>query len=204
MKIICIGRNYHDHVQEMKSDLPSKPVFFMKPDTALLRRNRPFYVPDWSKEIHYEAELVLKVCKLGKYIDERFAHTYYSHVGVGIDFTARDLQEECKKKGLPWEISKSFNDSAPVSGKFIAVDQLKNREAIAFKLLLNNELRQSGNSEHMIFSFEKIISYVSQFVTLQMGDLIFTGTPAGVGAVKPGDLLEVFLEEEKLLYCQVK
>lgn len=204
MKIICIGRNYAEHVSELKNAMPSAPVFFLKPDTSLLRRNRPFFLPDWSNEIHYEAELVLKICKVGKYIDERYAHTYYSHIGVGIDFTARDLQDECKKKGLPWEICKAFNDSAPLSGRFIPKEELNVNDGISFHLLLNGEFRQIGNSSQMIFSFDRIIAYISQFITLQTGDLIFTGTPSGVGPVKKGDLLEVFLEGQKMLYCAIK
>lgn len=204
MKIICIGRNYDEHVRELGNTRPEKPVFFLKPDTSLLRRNRPFFLPDWSKEIHYEAELVLKVCKVGKYISEKHASGYFSHIGMGIDFTARDLQEECKRKGLPWEVSKAFNDSAPISSRFIPKEELNIENGIRFQLFQNGELRQDGNSADMLFDFNHIISYVSQFITLQMGDLIFTGTPPGVGPVKRGDLLEVFLEGQKLLYCAIK
>jgi len=203
MKIICIGRNYIDHAKELNNPVPERPVFFMKPDTSLVIRNRPFFYPDFSKEVHHELELVIKIQRLGRSIPERFAHRYYSELGLGVDFTARDLQMEMKKKGLPWEISKAFDYSAPVSG-FIPVTNLKDRNDIHFSLRLNDQTVQNGRSSDMIFSFEKIISYVSQFITLKTGDLIFTGTPAGVGTVKIGDHLECFLDEEKLMDFYVK
>lgn len=203
MKIICIGRNYIDHAKELNNPVPERPVFFMKPDTSLVIRNRPFFYPDFSKEVHHELELVIKIQRLGRSIPERFAHRYYSELGLGVDFTARDLQMEMKKKGLPWEISKAFDYSAPVS-EFIPLTNLKDRNDIHFSLRLNDQTVQNGRSSDMIFSFDKIISYVSQFITLKTGDLIFTGTPAGVGTVKIGDHLECFLEEEKLMDFYVK
>ncbi len=187
----------------MLSPLPEKPVFFMKPDTSILTRNRPFYYPDFSKEIHYETELVIRICKVGKNIQEKFAHTYYDEIGIGLDLTARDLQDECKKKGLPWLIAKGFDNAAPL-GKFLPKTSFKDIYNINFHLELNGTTVQSGNSKDLIFSFETVISYVSKFITLKMGDLIFTGTPAGVGPVKIGDRLEAFIENERLLGCSVK
>ena len=204
MKITCIGRNYVEHARELNNPLPEKPVFFLKPDTALVIRNRPFYYPDFSKDIHYETELVLKICKVGKSIPEKYAGDYYDRIGVGLDFTARDLQQKCKEKGLPWEIAKGFDYSAPISQEFVPKENFPDLKKIGFHLLLNGNKVQEGNSADMIFSFEKIIAYVSQFMTLRTGDLLFTGTPAGVGPVKIGDKLEVFLDERLLLYCNIK
>ena len=203
MKIICIGRNYVDHVKEMNASLPSVPVFFLKPDTSLVTRNRPFYYPDFSKEIHYESELVIKICKVGKNIQTRFAHTYYDEIGIGLDFTARDLQDECKKKGLPWLISKGFDHAAPI-GKFKPKSSFPDLKNIHFHLELNGNTVQKGTSADMIFPFEELISYVSRFITLKMGDMIFTGTPVGVGPVRIGDKLEAYIEGEKLLKCDIK
>lgn len=203
MKIICVGRNYHEHIKELNSTLPASPVFFLKPDTSLLIRNRPFYYPDFTKELHYEVELVVKISKVGKNIQKRFAHTYYDQIGLGLDFTARDLQDECKKKGLPWTIAKSFDSSAPI-GKFFPKSGFSDMNNINFHLDLNGKTVQQGNSNMMIFSFDDVISYVSKFITLRMGDLIFTGTPSGVGPVKIGDRLEAFLEGEKTLRCLIK
>lgn len=203
MKILCIGRNYREHVKEMKSDVPSVPVFFMKPDTALITRNRPFFLPDFSQEIHYEAELVLKICKVGRNIRKEFASTYYDEIGIGLDLTARDLQSKCKEKGLPWLIAKGFDQSAPL-GKFLPVSHFKNTAAIDFHLELNGKVVQKASSSEMIFDFEDIISYISHFITLKTGDLIFTGTPSGVGPIKIGDRLEAFIEGEKMLSCPVK
>jgi acylpyruvate hydrolase len=202
MKIICIGRNYREHVKELHHDLPSAPVFFMKPDTSLIIRNRPFFLPDFSEEIHYEVELILKICKVGKNIQKKFAHTYYDQVGIGLDFTARDLQTKCKKEGLPWLIAKGFDGSAPI-GKFMPVSHFKDVHAIGFHLMLNGKMVQQGNSADMIFPFEEIISYISHFITLKTGDLIYTGTPSGVGPVKVGDKLEAFIGEERMLKCDV-
>ncbi len=203
MKIICIGRNYVAHAKELNNPLPTEPVFFLKPDTAIIIRNRPFFYPEFSQNIHYEAELVLKISKNGRHIPEKFADTYYDEIGLGIDFTARDIQQKQKEKGLPWEAAKAFDGSAPISN-FIKLDSLNDRENIRFHLLKNGEKVQDGNSNLMIFSFDRIISYVSQFITLKMGDLIFTGTPAGVGEVKIGDCLEGFIEGKKMLKCDIK
>jgi 2-keto-4-pentenoate hydratase/2-oxohepta-3-ene-1,7-dioic acid hydratase in catechol pathway len=203
MKILCIGRNYRDHIKELNSPMPQAPVFFLKPDTSLLIRNRPFYYPGFSKEIHYEAELVLKISKTGKNIQKKFAHTYYEEIGIGIDFTARDIQETCKQKGLPWTVAKGFDQAAPI-GKFLPKSQFPDVTDIRFHLDLNGKTVQSGSSADMMFPFDDIISYISGFITLRSGDLIFTGTPSGVGPVKPGDLLEAYVGEQKLLYCHIK
>jgi len=202
MKIICIGRNYAEHAKELKNPLPKKPMFFMKPDTSILSKNRPFFYPEFSNEIHYETEIVLRINRLGKHIEERFAHRYYSEIGLGIDFTARDLQRECKAKGHPWEIAKAFQYSAPLSDTFINKEDLPND--INFKLDLNGEIVQNGNTKDMIFSFDKLISYVSKFFPLKIGDLIFTGTPAGVGEVKIGDNLKGYIEDKLMFDFRVK
>ncbi len=203
MKIICIGRNYIDHAKELNNAVPEKPVFFMKPDTALLLKHNPFFYPDFSSNIHYETELVVKIDRNGRNIEERFAHKYYNEIGIGIDFTARDLQAEAKKKGLPWEIAKAFDQSAPL-GKFLPKDKFDDINNISFSLKINGELRQQGNSKDMIFTFDQIIAYVSQFVTLRTGDLIFTGTPKGVGPTQIDDHFEAYIEDEKLLEFNVK
>lgn len=202
MKIICIGRNYAEHAKEMKSAVPTEPVFFMKPDTALLKEE-DFYIPEFSKELHHEIELVLKISKVGKHIEEKFANKYYDEIGLGIDFTARDIQAKCKEKGLPWEKAKAFDNSAPI-GKFIKKEELKNLNEINFELKINGESKQIGNSKDLIFSFDKVISYVSQFITLKQGDLIYTGTPEGVGPVKVGDKLEGFLNGSSFLKLNIK
>ncbi len=202
MKIICIGRNYADHIKEMNSNIPEKPIFFLKPETSILVKNRPFYYPEFSKEIHYETEIVIKINRLGKHIEEKFAHRYYSEIGLGIDFTARDLQRECKKKGLPWEIAKGFEHSAPLTETFVNKEDLP--ENISFKLGLNGKTVQKGNTKDMIFSFDKLISYLSKFFTLKIGDLIFTGTPAGVGEVKIGDNLKGYMEDRLMFDFKVK
>jgi acylpyruvate hydrolase len=203
MKVICIGRNYAEHAKELNNPIPTTPVFFMKPETSLLTRNRPFYYPDFSDDIHYETEIVLRICKVGKNISERFAHTYYDAIGLGIDFTARDLQQKAKEKGLPWETAKAFDNSAPIS-EFIPVTDLEDVHKLEFSLLINGIQVQHGLASEMIFSYEKIISYISGFITLKMGDLIFTGTPAGVGPVKIGDRLEAYLGERKMLSFLIK
>jgi len=203
MKIICIGRNYVDHAKELNNPVPSKPVFFMKPDTALIQKHNPFFYPEFSKDIHYEVELVVKISRNGRHIEEKFANKYYNQIGIGIDLTARDLQNECKKKGLPWEIAKAFDNSAPL-GDFIAVTEFQDLNDINFSLKINDEIRQQGNSGDMIFSFDKVISYISQFITLKIGDLIFTGTPVGVGPIKINDHFEAFIEDKKLLNFKVK
>jgi acylpyruvate hydrolase len=202
MKIFCIGRNYEEHAKELNNPVPASPVVFMKPSTALLLDGKPFYHPEFSRNIHYELELVLKVCKNGKSIAEKFAPSYYDKIGLGIDFTARDIQDVCKQKGHPWEIAKSFDHSA-VLGDFISKTEV-DATGISFSLLKNGEVVQQGNSADMIFNFDAIISYISTYFTLQVGDLIYTGTPAGVGPVKIGDQLEGFLEGEKRLHCLIK
>lgn len=201
MKIICIGRNYAEHAREMKADLPPEPVFFMKPDTALLKEG-DFYLPDFTKDLHHEIELVLKISKAGKHIEEQFAHKYYDEIGLGIDFTARDIQAKCKEKGLPWEKAKAFDNSAPI-GKFISKSELDLKN-ILFELKVNGETRQKGSSSDLIFSFDKVISYVSRFVSLRVGDLIYTGTPEGVGQVRIGDKLEGFLNGQSFLRLSIK
>lgn len=203
MKIICIGRNYGAHAKELKNEIPEEPVFFLKPDTALLKDGQAFYLPDFSKDIHHEIELVLQICKNGKNISEKFAADYYEKIAVGIDFTARDIQQQCKEKGLPWEKAKAFDNSAPI-GEFISKSEMQNTGNINFHLTINGEVRQNGNSKDMLFSFEKIIAYVSRFITLKQGDLIYTGTPAGVGAVAIGDKLEGYIGDKKLLSFEVK
>lgn len=203
MKIICIGRNYAAHIEELKNEQPGQPVVFLKPDTALLKGGAPFFYPDFSKNIHHEIELVLKVSKEGKYIQPQFAHRYFEEIGLGIDFTARDLQDQCKAKGLPWEIAKAFNGSAPI-GEFKSVAELGDLKNLDFHLEINGEVRQKGNTGLMLFDFATIIAYVSQFFTLKKGDLIYTGTPAGVGPVQPGDQLTGFLGTEKLLHVAIK
>jgi acylpyruvate hydrolase len=203
MKIFAIGRNYAEHIKELQNERPDAPVIFMKPDTALLRDNAPFFYPDFSQDIHHEVEIVLKVCKEGKNIEEKFAHKYYDELGIGIDFTARDVQQKLKEKGLPWEIAKAFNGSAPVSG-FVPASQFPDIQNINFSLQVNGQVRQQGNTEMMLYRCHYIISYLSKFFTLKKGDLIFTGTPAGVAPVKIGDRLEAFIEGEKMLDFEVK
>ncbi len=203
MKIICIGRNYIDHAKELNNPVPAVPVFFLKPDSALVIRNRPFYLPDFSDDVHHELEVVIRINRLGKSIEESFAGRYFNEIGLGIDFTARDLQARAKDKGLPWEIAKGFDYSAPVS-KFLPVDTFGNIHSLDFHLDINGATVQQGNTADMIFSFEHIIAYVSRFMTLKTGDLIYTGTPAGVGPVKIGDRLEGWLGDIKLLDFPVK
>lgn len=203
MKIICIGRNYAEHAKEMKSEVPTEPVFFMKPDTALLKDSEPFYYPDFTKDLHHEIEIVIKINKVGKHIEEQFAHKYYDEIGLGIDFTARDLQAQCKAKGLPWEKAKAFDASAPL-GKFVSKSQLGDLSDIGFELKINGESRQVGNTKDLLFSFDKVIAYVSKFVTLKVGDLIYTGTPEGVGPVNIGDKLQGYIKGDLFLEFEVK
>jgi acylpyruvate hydrolase len=203
MKIIAIGRNYAAHAKELNNPIPSAPVIFMKPDTALLKDNKPFYIPDFSSDIHYELEVVLKVCKEGKHIQEKFASSYYDEVGLGVDFTARDIQSKHKEKGLPWELAKSFDNSAVVSN-FLPKNTITDLYNLQFELKVNNETRQNGNTSNILFSFEQIIAFVSQYITLKKGDLIFTGTPEGVGPVHAGDKLEAWLEGQQLLNFDIK
>ena len=204
MRIFAIGRNYVEHIEELKNEKPSDPVIFTKPDTALLRNNSPFYYPDFSKDVHHEVELVLRICKEGKNIEEKFAHKYYDAIGVGIDFTARDLQQKLKEKGLPWDIAKGFYGSAPISDKFIPVSEFNNVKNINFSLKVDGEYKQQGNTSLMLFNFDYIILYLSRFFTLKTGDLIFTGTPKGVSPVKVGNVLSAYIEDEKLLEFEVK
>lgn len=203
MKIICVGRNYVDHAKELGNDIPDEPVIFMKPKSALLQTHTPFYYPEFSNELHYEVELVLRICKNGRYIPERQANKYYNALTVGIDFTARDIQNELKAKGLPWEKSKAFDGSA-VIGDFLPKSQFNSLENIIFELTNNNKIVQKGNTNEMLWKIDEIISYVSQFFTLKIGDIIFTGSPEGVAAVKPEDVLEGFLEGNKLFSIQIK
>lgn len=203
MKIICVGRNYADHAKELGNAIPDEPVIFMKPKSALLQSHTPFYYPEFTNELHYECELVLRICKNGKYVQAKQASDYYNGITVGIDFTARDIQDELKKKGLPWEKAKAFDNSAVV-GKFIDLTPDFNRKSINFSLLKNEEKVQEANNSQMIFSIDKIIENISQYFSLNIGDLIFTGTPAGVGECVVGDVLEGFIENQKLLNLEVK
>lgn len=203
MKIIAIGRNYAEHAKELNNPVPTTPVIFMKPDTAILKENKPFYHPDFSQDIHHEIEVVLKVCKEGKHISEKFAANYYDGIGLGIDFTARDIQSRHKEKGLPWELAKGFDGSAPISN-FIPKAELGDLYNLSLRLDINGETRQDGNTKDLLFSFERLIAFVSQYITLKKGDLIFTGTPAGVGRVNVGDHLEGYLNDNKLLDFYVK
>ncbi len=203
MKIICLAKNYVAHVKEFNSSLPKKPLFFMKHENCIVRGNKPFYYPDFSSDIHYEIELVLKISKVGKNIEPKFAHRYYDEVGLGIDFTARDLQKEACENGAPWEVSKAFDYSAPLS-KFVPVSDFKDVNSISFHLDLNGERVQEGEAGLMIFPVDVQIAYISKFITLKTGDLLFTGTPAGVGPVKIGDRLEAYLEGKKMMDFYVK
>jgi len=203
MKLICIGRNYLAHIRELNSPTPDSPVFFLKPDTALLIRNRPFYYPSFSTNIHYEIELVLKICKTGKNIQEKFAGSYYNEIGIGLDLTARDMQDQAKQKGLPWALSKGFDQSAPL-GAFLPKTIFQDENNIAFHLDINGNTVQKGNSGNMIHSFHNIIYHISRFMTLRTGDLIFTGTPEGVGPINPGDKMEGYIGDQKLLHCLVR
>ncbi len=204
MKIVCIGRNYADHIAELHNETPAAPVIFLKPETALVQRGQPFFYPDFSTDIHHELELVLHIGKNGRHIDEAFAHTYFDAIGLGLDFTARDLQSELKKKGLPWELAKAFDGSAPISPVFRPVAEFADLTNINFHLEVNGQTRQTGNSGMLLHPFAKIISFVSRYITLKQGDLLFTGTPAGVGPVQVGDQLVGYLEGEKLLEVAVK
>ena len=202
MKIFCIGRNYLEHAKELNNAVPTKPLIFMKPPTALLLENKPFYYPDFTKNLHHEVEVVLKISKNGKAIQPEFAHRYYDKIGLGIDFTARDVQDELKAKGQPWEIAKGFDSSAVLSD-FVDLKDF-DKTNISFQLYKNGEIVQKGTTKDLIFSFDTVVSYISQFFTLQQGDLIYTGTPEGVGAVKIGDKLEGFLEGKPMFICEIK
>lgn len=203
MKIIAIGRNYTEHAKELNNPVPEKPVIFLKPDTALLKDNRDFYYPDFSQNIHHEVEVVLRICKEGKHIGSKFAHHYYDAIGLGVDFTARDIQQQHKEKSLPWELAKAFDGSAPVSD-LLPKDTLGDVYDLAFRLDKNGATVQSGNTKDLIFSFEDILVFVSRYITLRKGDLIFTGTPAGVGPVAIGDYLEGFIGAQRMFNFHVK
>lgn len=202
MKIFCIGRNYAEHAKELNNAIPTKPLIFMKPPTALLLDNKPFFYPDFTKNLHHEIEVVLKICKNGKAIQPEFAHRYYDKIAIGIDFTARDIQDELKAKGQPWELAKGFDNSAVLSD-FVSLEDF-DKNNIQFHLTKNGEKVQIGSTKDLIFSFDTLVSYISQFFTLQQGDLIYTGTPEGVGAVKIGDKLEGFLEGKSMFTCEIK
>jgi 2-keto-4-pentenoate hydratase/2-oxohepta-3-ene-1,7-dioic acid hydratase in catechol pathway len=203
MKIICVGRNYADHAKELKNEVPTEPVIFMKPKNALLQNNHPFYYPEFTDNLHYECELVLRICKNGKHIQEKFADKYYDQLGIGIDFTARDLQDKQKQKGLPWEIAKAFDNSAVV-GQFIPITPELDKKDINFCLYKNKQIAQQGNTKDLLFTFDFLIAYISKYFTLNIGDLVFTGTPAGVGPVEIGDKLEAFIENDSLLEFEIK
>jgi 2-keto-4-pentenoate hydratase/2-oxohepta-3-ene-1,7-dioic acid hydratase in catechol pathway len=203
MKIFCVGRNYVAHAKELNNEIPDEPIIFMKPKSALLQSHTPFYYPEFTNELHYECELVLRISKNGKYIQDRFASKYYDAVSVGIDFTARDLQNELKEKGLPWEKAKAWDNSAAV-GKWTNLTNIKNKKDLNFCLYKNKELVQQGNSGLMINSFDKILAYISNYFSVNIGDLIFTGTPAGVGECVVGDELEAFIEDESMLTVEIK
>jgi 2-keto-4-pentenoate hydratase/2-oxohepta-3-ene-1,7-dioic acid hydratase in catechol pathway len=203
MKIICIGRNYANHAKEMNSPIPDVPMFFMKPDTALLPKKNPFFYPSFTNDLHYECEIVVRINKLGKNIAEKFAHEYYDEIGLGIDFTARDLQQKCKENGHPWEIAKAFEHSAPMSDKFLNKKNLS-MDNLNFFLYKNGELVQHGNTKDMIFNIDQLIAYVSQFMTLKIGDLLFTGTPEGVGPIQIGDVLKGKIEDTDMFTLKIK
>lgn len=205
MKIICIGRNYAEHAAELGNSVPETPLFFLKPDSAILTKKHAFYLPDWTDDMHYEVEVVIKINRLGKAIEKKFANRYYAEIGLGIDFTARDVQEELKSKGHPWEKAKAFDGSAVVSEKFIPLEDLGGDvQNLNFDLSLNNSLVQTGNTSSMIFSVDELIVYLSKYMTIKTGDLVFTGTPAGVGAIKSGDLLTGRLEGIPMLSVRIR
>jgi 2-keto-4-pentenoate hydratase/2-oxohepta-3-ene-1,7-dioic acid hydratase (catechol pathway) len=203
MKIFAIGRNYIEHAKELNNTVPAEPMFFMKPDTAILNNNKPFFYPDFTSDLQYETEIVVKLNRIGKNVAEKFAHRYYAEIGIGIDFTARDLQNKCKEKGWPWEIAKAFDGSAPIS-QFVSKDKFADLSNINFHLDVNGQTVQQGNTRDMIFSFDRIISHVSKYMTIKIGDLIFTGTPAGVGPVKIGDHLQAYIEDQLMLDFNIK
>lgn len=204
MKIICIGRNYANHIAELDNERPSHPVVFLKPDTAILLNKQPFFIPEFTNDVHHEVEVVVKINRLGKHIDKKFSHKYYDEIGLGIDFTARDVQQKCKEKGLPWEIAKSFDGAAVVSQQFINKEELGDLNNLNFKLFKNDILQQEGDTSHMLWDIDAIIAYVSQYFTLKIGDLIFTGTPAGVSKVVPGDTLKGILANREMFHIKVK
>lgn len=204
MKIICVGRNYTEHIEELKNERPEDPVIFQKPDTSILLKKQPFFIPDFSNDVHYEVEVLIKIKKIGKHIQEKFAHKYYDEVGLGIDFTARDLQQKLKEKGLPWEKAKAFDGAAVVGNKWLDKSELSNVNNLSFSLQRNDEMVQQGNTSHMLWKIDELIAYISTYFTLKIGDIIFTGTPAGVGKVNPDDRLTGFLEDNKMFSIKVK
>jgi 2-keto-4-pentenoate hydratase/2-oxohepta-3-ene-1,7-dioic acid hydratase in catechol pathway len=203
MKLICIGRNYTEHIKELQNEKPTDPVVFLKPDTAILLKKQPFFIPDFSDDVHYEVEVLVKINRVGKYIDKKFAHKYYNEIGLGIDFTARDLQSKLKAKGLPWEKAKSF-DGAAVIGHWIPKKEIEDVNNIQFSLKKNDEIVQNGNSSHMLWKIDELIEYISKYFTLKIGDIIFTGTPAGVGKVIANDKLKGYLEDKEMFSITVK
>ena len=203
MKLICIGRNYVEHIEELQNERPKEPVIFLKPDTAILLKKQPFFIPDFSNDVHHEVEVLVKINRIGKHIDQKFAHKYYDEIGLGIDFTARDLQADLKSKGLPWEKAKCFDGSA-VIGNWINKKEIPNIDNIAFSLKKNDKIVQNGNTSHMLWKIDEIIEYVSKFFTLKIGDVIFTGTPAGVDRVLANDKLEGFLENKSMFSIKIK
>ncbi len=203
MKIICVGRNYAEHIQELNNEQPDDPVIFLKPETAIPLKNEPFFYPDFSSDVHHEVEILVKINRVGKNIDEKFAHKYYDEIGVGIDFTARDVQSKLKAKGLPWELAKGFNGSAPMSG-FVPKTEFADLQQLNFRLDVNGETRQQGNTSLMLFKIDYLIAFVSRYFMLQQGDVIFTGTPKGVSPVQVGDRLTAYLEDRKMLEIDVK
>ncbi|EPR72046.1 Fumarylacetoacetate hydrolase family protein [Winogradskyella psychrotolerans RS-3] len=203
MKLICIGRNYTDHIKELKNEKPADPVVFLKPDTSILLKKQPFFIPDFSDDVHHEVEVLVKINKVGKHIDKKFAHKYYDEIGLGIDFTARDLQAQLKAKGLPWEKAKAF-DGAAVIGKWLPKSKFQNINNINFSLKKNEEVVQSGNTELMLWKIDELIEYVSKYFTLKIGDIIFTGTPAGVGKVFAEDQLKGYLEDVEMFSIKIK
>ncbi len=204
MKIICIGRNYSAHISELKNEKPTDPVIFLKPDTAILLKKQPFFIPDFSNDVHYEVEVLVKINRVGKYIEEKYAHKYYDEIGLGIDFTARDLQQKLKDKGLPWEKAKGFDGAAVIGEKWIDKKSISNLNNINFSLLKNSNPVQTGNTSDMLWKIDELISYVSQYFTLKIGDIIFTGTPEGVGKVEVNDVLTGLIEDKQLFSIQVK
>lgn len=203
MKIICVGRNYSEHIKELESEIPTDPVLFLKPDTSILLKKQPFFIPEFSNDVHHEVEILLRINKIGKHIDRKFAHKYYDEIGLGIDFTARDLQAKLKKEGLPWEKAKAF-DGAAVVGKFLKKDEIEDINNINFRLDLNGNTVQKGNTLQMMWKFDTLIEYISKYFTLKIGDIIFTGTPAGVGRVDAGDQLRGFIEDHEMFSIKIK
>lgn len=203
MKIICVGRNYVEHIKELNNEAPKDPVLFLKPDTSILLKKQPFFIPEFSNEVHHEVEILVKINRIGKHIDRKFAHKYYDEISLGIDFTARDLQSKLKEKGLPWEKSKAF-DGAAVVGKFLSKNDFKNVDNINFRLEKNDKVQQKGNTSLMLWKIDTLIEYISKYFTLKIGDIIFTGTPSGVAKVNPNDILKGFIEEKEIFSIKVK